>query len=90
MQHFSRRCKAQHERTARMLSPLGLASCAIMPRHRAGSREPQRYAQTGGVEVVRRLFLDNETFRGRVRPELMRVQVDAVRPVSRGRAPSVH
>ena len=51
---------------------------------------PQRYAQTGGVEVVRRLFLDNETFRGRVRPELMRAQVDAVRPVSRGRAPSVH
>lgn len=33
---------------------------------------------------MRRLFQDNETFRGRVRPELMRDQVDAVRPVYEG------
>ncbi len=48
MQHFSRRCKAQHERTARLLLPLGLASCAIMPRRRAGSREAAALRADGG------------------------------------------
>ena len=37
-------------------------------------------AQRGGIEVVRRLFRANETFRGRIRAELIRAPIKAVPP----------
>ena len=40
------------------------------------------HVQRGDVEVVKRLFTANETFRGRVRTALIQPQVTAVRALS--------